>query len=192
MKMMFVPFILAMILAYFHSAEGGIFPGGKISPDNRMMAFNQKEFGSQEKDNPNKCLEDNGRGLLPDPDCIDCDNPPKQGCEDGLTMNSFTFHDCTIIECKWNAKLTRFFIGAYFEQCIQAKVLLNMTNFTNRTTSTTSYTITITSHTRKNLILLKYILWIWIIQSKLWIYRITILLLLKLQFKYFICLITDT
>ena len=49
MKMMFVPFILAMILAYFHSAEGGIFPGGKISPDNRMMAFNQMEFGSQSK-----------------------------------------------------------------------------------------------------------------------------------------------
>ena len=47
MKMMFVPFILAMILAHFHSAEGGIFPGGKISPDNRMMGG--AKFGSQSK-----------------------------------------------------------------------------------------------------------------------------------------------
>jgi len=48
---------------------------------------------------PSKCLEDNGRGLLPDNDCIDCHNPPKQGCGDGYIMDAFPFNGCTKIRC---------------------------------------------------------------------------------------------
>ena len=49
--------------------------------------------------NPNKCLEDNGQGLLPDKDCIDCNHPPKQGCDDGYIMDAFPFNGCTKIRC---------------------------------------------------------------------------------------------
>ena len=55
-----------------------------------------------------KCLEDNGKGLKHDNDCLDCSKPPKQGCADGYIMNSSPHgrqHDnpryaiCTKITC---------------------------------------------------------------------------------------------
>ena len=49
-----------------------------------------------------KCLEDNGKGLKPDYDCIDCSKPPKQACADGYIMSpSLTpSKRCTKITCK--------------------------------------------------------------------------------------------
>ena len=56
---------------------------------------------------PSKCLEEhvsNGLGLQPDNDCLTCDKPPKQGCDDGYIMNAFptswhNYHGCTRITC---------------------------------------------------------------------------------------------
>ena len=48
---------------------------------------------------PSKCLEDNGKGLKHDNDCLDCSKPPKQGCADGYLMNSSPHGKCTKITC---------------------------------------------------------------------------------------------
>ena len=46
MKMMFVPFILAMFLVHFHSADG------RISPGNRMMGGWTGKTGNKEQGKP--------------------------------------------------------------------------------------------------------------------------------------------
>ena len=35
-----------------------------------------------------KCLKDNGKGLLPDPHCLDCAAKPKVGCSGGYMSQS--------------------------------------------------------------------------------------------------------
>ena len=42
---------------------------------------------------------DNGQGPLYDEDCIDCNNPPKQGCASGYIMDAFPLNNCTKITC---------------------------------------------------------------------------------------------
>lgn len=74
---------------------------GKCPPDNAGNVINL--CGTQPKQgnhDPSKCLEDNGSGLLPNPDCFHCGPTRKQGCADGFQMASFRHGDrCTRIEC---------------------------------------------------------------------------------------------
>ena len=59
------------------------------------------------ENDPSKCLEDKGNGLVPDNDCIDCSpmwgKPAKQKCADGYVMNSSPIYDvphpCIKITC---------------------------------------------------------------------------------------------
>ena len=55
------------------------------------------------ENDPSKCLEDDGNGFVPDNDCIDCTQPPKQKCADGYIMHSslisYNSKQCTKIIC---------------------------------------------------------------------------------------------
>jgi len=79
------------------------------------------------ENDPNKCLEDNGKGFSPDSDCIDCSKPPKQKCANGYIMSSalisYGSKQCTKITCTkpdtWN------------EHAAQAEIEKFLTDFTN-------------------------------------------------------------
>ena len=55
------------------------------------------------ENNPSKCLEDKGKGFVPDNDCIACSKKLRQKCADGYIMNSspvyFNNYRCTKITC---------------------------------------------------------------------------------------------
>lgn len=46
-----------------------------------------------------KCLENNGEGMKPDADCIDCSSPKKQACSDGYVMHPTPLGSCEKIIC---------------------------------------------------------------------------------------------
>lgn len=48
---------------------------------------------------PSKCLEDNGEGMKPDPDCRDCDVTKRQACADGYVMRPQPDGSCATIIC---------------------------------------------------------------------------------------------
>jgi len=59
-----------------------------------------RPFNTNMWHNPSACLEDNGKGLLSDNDCIDCGYPPKQACKYPYYMKSTRLSNgCTRIAC---------------------------------------------------------------------------------------------
>ena len=47
---------------------------------------NQASTKAQRVHDPSKCLEDNGSGLKPDDDCVDCADTPAVGCAGGYDL----------------------------------------------------------------------------------------------------------
>ena len=68
--------------------------------DTRNIWFSILKISFFTDHNQGKCLEDNGQGLLPDDDCLDCSNPPKQGCDDDYIMDPLPLNNCTKITCR--------------------------------------------------------------------------------------------